>query len=321
MNSYKSGDMIKSKYKIIGILLTIISFIYIFYIILNYRFDTISFRKYSIFLLLLTLFIISIISIISLIISSFSWKYILEFLSQKKIKTKEIINVYLKSNISKYLPGNVMQFAARNFLGKKFDWDQKQIAYSSVIEIILSTLFTLFVLIVFFILNGKADLYRLSYIINYNYTYLFFSLSVLIIIGLLIWSIKKKTILIFKTNYKEIKKLLIKCFFVYILNFIISSSVIIVTFYFFTNISLSISNIIAITEASILAYFIGFIAIGSPAGIGVRESIMIILLLPICNPASILIPLAILRLTGIIGDVLAYFIIIIAGNKKKLFEN
>jgi len=308
--------MIKSKYKIIGILLTIISFIYIAYIILNYRYDTIPFHKYSLFLLISTFFLFTVINTITLFISSIIWKFILEFSSRKKINTKEIINVYIKSNISKYLPGNVMLYISRNFLGEKLGWDRKKILYSSLLELFLGTLFTFFIFIIFIVLSDKTDLNRLKLLINYNYIYLFILIAVFFIIGFLIWGIKSKKLqLLFSyAKFKEIKNLLLKCFSLYSINFIITSSIIIWVFYLYTEIPLSANNIILITGSSVIAYFIGFIAVGSPAGIGIRESIIIILLSPICNPASILIALAILRLTGIIGDVLAYFIIIILKN-------
>ena len=74
-------------------------------------------------------------------ISSAAWKQILEFLGGRKFFYAEIRNVYVRSNIAKYLPGNVMHFAGRNVLGKKFGFSQFDMALSTVIEVI-SLLFT-----------------------------------------------------------------------------------------------------------------------------------------------------------------------------------
>jgi hypothetical protein len=244
----------------------------------------------------------------------------LEFISRKKLNNKEIINVYLKSNISKYLPGNVMQYASRNFLGEKFGWDREKIIYSSALELFLGTLFTFILFIICIILTGKADLNRLSFLINKNYIYLFIFIAIIFNAGILFWGLKsKKLYLLFtKTNFREIKRLLLKCFSLYFVNSAINILIAIWVFYLYSETFLSLNNMILIAASTVIAYFVGFVAVGSPAGIGVRESIMIILLSPICNPVSILIALAVLRLTSIIGDVLAYFITIFFFRNKYL---
>ncbi|MFA6922753.1 MAG: hypothetical protein WC223_00730 [Bacteroidales bacterium] len=312
--------MIKSKFKYIGIIISILSLIYIYHVIKNSKFETIPFHKYSLILLISTFFLFSVINIISIFICSIIWKIILEFISRKKLNNKEIINVYLKSNISKYLPGNVMQYASRNFLGEKFGWDREKIIYSSALELFLGTLFTFILFIICIILTGKADLNRLSFLINKNYIYLFIFIAIIFNAGILFWGLKsKKLYLLFtKTNFREIKRLLLKCFSLYFVNSAINILIAIWVFYLYSETFLSLNNMILIAASTVIAYFVGFVAVGSPAGIGVRESIMIILLSPICNPVSILIALAVLRLTSIIGDVLAYFITIFFFRNKYL---
>lgn len=316
MDIEKQIDFVRSNLKPIGVILTIASLIYIAFIIKDSRFEIILVQNQSYFSLISTFIFIPALCVITLFINSFSWKLILEFLSQKPIGMIDIVNVYFRSNIAKYFPGNVLQYASRNFLGSKFHWDQKEIFFSSFLELLLNTLFIILVLsgFVFF---QKSDLNSLDVFINYKKIYLYITIVVIAFIGLLLWSKKSKQLnaFILKIRTKHVSVLLLKYFLFFILNFFIGSVLTIWVFDIYTNIPLTLSNTILIIEASTVSFFIGFIAIGSPAGIGVRESLMIVLLSSVGSPASILSALIILRITGILGDIIAYFFIVALAGK------
>lgn len=301
---------IKAKYKFIGISLTVISFVYIAFIIRNYDLNFEEIRNASTTSFFSIFIITPVLCAISIFISSVIWKNILDVISLKQTKQFEITEVYLKSNISKYLPGNVMQFASRNFLGIKFGWGQKEIAFSSILEIILSSCFTLIIFLIFIVLGMRTN-----NLINFNS---FFSLrnicifvSIILILGIVIIVIGKMRVQVFsvfsKIKLRSFLLFIVKYFLLSLFSFLISSIIIIWIFYLSTDILLNFANIINIIGASVIAYFAGYIAIGSPAGIGVRESVMIMMLTPLCSPGSVIIALVLIRFTGILGDILAYF--------------
>ena len=68
-------------------------------------------------------------------INAYVWKLYIDFFSQKRNDTRPIQKVYLKSNIAKYLPGNILQYADRNILGSQLGIGHKSIAAASVMEL------------------------------------------------------------------------------------------------------------------------------------------------------------------------------------------
>jgi glycosyltransferase 2 family protein len=303
-------EKIKSKFKFVGILLTVASLVYIIYVLSNYPVDISAIKSKSLTSLLCVFVAIPFISVLSLVIGSVTWRLILEFVSRKKVRQREVADVYLKSNISKYLPGNVIQYAARNFLGAKFGWGQKEVAFSSLLEIILSTMFTLVILGVLILMVPRiTDLGKLNLIISYKNVYILLTVAVVVVVAILLWRRVRKRIYSFylSIKFRDFAIFILKYFLVSFINFLIATFIVIWVFYLFANITLTYGNILIITGASVLAYFIGYVAIGSPAGIGVRESVMILLLTSVSDPGSVIIALALLRISGILGDILAYF--------------
>ena len=65
------------------------------------------------------------------------WGTALGLWRDANVRWTSVFLVYGKSQILKYLPGNVFQFAGRQVLGARRGWFQKSIAVASLIEIIL----------------------------------------------------------------------------------------------------------------------------------------------------------------------------------------
>ncbi len=83
------------------------------------------------------------------VIGAYTWKLILEFINGSPVPAGDVFQVYLKSNIAKYLPGNVMHFAGRNYLGNKLGWNHSEMAFSSFLEFVFGAGFTGFIIVLF----------------------------------------------------------------------------------------------------------------------------------------------------------------------------
>jgi glycosyltransferase 2 family protein len=310
-------EQIKKQFRFIGILLTIISFVYIIYIFYHFKIDFSIFQNKSILTYLLIFPAILIICVFYLFISSVIWKFILEFISQKKTTQSEITEVYFKSNLSKYIPSGIFQLVARNFLSKKFGWGQKEVAITSVMEIVLHICFTFFLLFCFLLFDIKFINDHFSFLnsfISYRNVYILIGLFILLtVILIILWSRFRKNISSFFSSLTKRKTILFisKYFMFTFLNFLLSNFMLIWIFYLFSGLPFTIENYIKLIESAVIAYFIGYITLGSPGGIGVSESIMVILLSGYCNPASVIVALIIFRLLCVIADIFAYFISIL----------
>lgn len=259
----------------------------------------------------LNLFIIivtgSIIALFSLFILSFAWKAALEYLGNTRIKFEEIWPIYLKANIGKYLPGNVMHYIERNLFATGLGLSQILIAIGSGLEIILIIIVALIISFVF--LNDKIFAVLTS-VLNIKLFYL------IIIIGILIFCIyllNPKKINIFWGEVKS-QNYSIKKFIGTVLKISLSYVVVLFSYGFcfalispcVFGISLDIKEFGYLISCYILAWLVGYCIPGAPGGIGVREFVLILLAETIIGDNNILIAVVIQRLFGVFGDILGY---------------
>jgi hypothetical protein len=69
-------------------------------------------------------------------VSAYVWKLTVELASGRSMRYREAISIYLRANIAKYLPGNVLQYAGRNYLGVRSGWTHLQLSLGSFLEVL-----------------------------------------------------------------------------------------------------------------------------------------------------------------------------------------
>jgi len=300
----------------VGYLITLISFYYLIRVILSFDFHLLTFKKN--FSSLGSILLLSMgYGLFILPIGSYSWKSIIEFLSQERISEKEAFRIYARANIAKYIPGNVMQYVGRNYLASKLGWRQSDIAFSSFIEITL-TIVTGFLLLFFLVIGGFVSIPAiLSLRINFK-LYPFYFLILMMVLLFLWFVYKKKGI---PETFKELKLrnsiiFSIKIFFIYSSMFITLSFFLIHIFYFVLDIPVKTEEILPIISSFIVSWFVSFVAPGVPGGLGVRESLIVLLLSPLYGPEKSLFASLILRFVTISGDIIAFLLTFLL--KKKI---
>ena len=293
--------------KIIGIIITLISFYYIVRVFLKINVNFLEFENPI--LVIFCIFSLSFVYIFLMYLNSFLWKLILEFLLDIKLSALEVSRVYLKSNIAKYLPGNIMHLAGRNFLGNKYGWKHSYIALSSVLEI-------LFVLIIGFTLSMLLTyrefvdfLVKLSHNPDYKFTLLIFSAVFLIAIfaGLLLLIKRREYINKFKKFFtKKFLFLFLKAIPVHIVTFFTLGLMLVIIYHFILGQPVGKSFILKIISAYIFSWIAGFITPGAPGGIGVRESVLLLMLSSHMGEANTLVAAMLHRLISLFGDFFSF---------------
>jgi len=102
--------------------------------------------------------------------------------------------------------------------------------------------------------------------------------------------------------------LLSKLFLIYSFTMLISGFFLTIIFYFVLQSSLSLSTFMIIVSAYTISWVAGYIVPGAPGGIGVRESILLLLLGQSFSGETALLAILLHRLTSIAGDIIAFFI-------------
>jgi len=210
------------------------------------------------------------------------WRLILAGLDEK-ITIKLSVAIFGVSQIAKYIPGNIFQFAGKQVLAVRHNLNSAKVAKSQFLEIILLLLsslpFSIYVGVYYFLEMGVA--------LSIFTSFLFF-LGASFIINRI------------STNFfRTFSSYMIFMFVSGLMFFLIVTSTIKV------NSTLSLDAFFLCSFVA--AWLIGFIMPGSPAGLGVRESILILLLFPVFRDQSLVFNAAILtRLVTVIGDLIFF---------------
>lgn len=278
------SDFIKKNMSSIKLFGKIFSFLAIIYVIYT-LYKIIQKIDYKIFDKNLYIFLIVsiIISICNIIAYAYSYMLLLRKTSKKKIAFNNIIDIYLISNIYKYLPSNVMHYFGRNTIAYKYHIEQKNVIKATIYEIINVILVTMvFSSLCYFIQN------RLYFVLP---IILFITIGIIYSIGL-----TKSFIIIFCTT--------------------IINNLIIVIIYNLLNQTSYLNEYYSISIYQSISWLAGFLTPGSPGGLGVKEYVLIKLgsgkftdLLPVVA--------VIHRIVLILSDLLSFTLIII---KQKIFS-
>lgn len=288
--------------KILGNILTILAVLFIVKKMMNLDID------YSILMSWKKIIGIGMLSIIYgmiILIYGWPWRNYIKIISKVKVNFKPVLYVIAKSNLMKYIPGNVFQYIGRNELAIKYNLKHRDVAMATIFDVI-TNLIAAAILGILFYFEGFCKV-----ILQYQ-TYLSIlcciGIAILTILLVFIWVknrtlVKQYVVLFWDKN--SIIKILLNLLF-YMVNMLINALMYIATLFYILGISLEMQQIYVIMGAYILAWIVGFVMPGAPGGIGIREAIMT-LLIPKGVPAEkILLGLVVYRLINILGDAIGF---------------
>lgn len=308
MGSYIQNSR-KSITKIIGYIATIISLIFIIKTFADMNVDWRQFQHPSRSLLILSLF--SVLFVLGYIALGYDWKLLLSFTSGEKIDTRLAIGIYLRANIGKYLPGNIMQFAGRNLLGSRMNIRQIDIVVSTFLEIALTAL-SAFLVVIIFAFRYLLDVANIV-LQNRIYFSIFWAvivICILIIVGVIVYHRKypncfEKYKYLFSLKFL---KVIFKVVPVYVGTMVLYGLISIGIIAWILGQPVAPENVVSAVALYILSWLAGFVIPGVPGGIGIREAISILLLSKIYSTDTVALAAVILRVATILSDILAFLV-------------
>ncbi len=229
-----------------------------------------------------------------------AWRDMLRIVSGKDVGI-EAIPIYLETVVMKYLPGNVFQFFGRHQLSKKSDLTHKEILLSNSLEILFLLLSVLILLVaggLFFDFSFHIFGYHLDRV------------KILILFLLLLMGVGSVLVVKGFGHYLLKQKRLIIMIWIKNTLFLIGSALtFIAVFYLLLGLHFELSAFFYMLFAAWLAWLLGFVVPGSPGGIGIRESVYVVLLPSVLHLSqeTILAGALYYRLVSIGGEALTYF--------------
>ena len=245
-----------------------------------------------------------VVQLTSLLLLAYAWRLILGYYVKPLPDIHKVICVYFKSNIMKYLPGNVGQYVGRQVFGISLGMTQAQLALSSFLEVGFTVL-SVFIIALIFGGDKVIEVYDTLHP-NDSYILIVIGIGILFVAAILLMTFRKhRTIIMVLELFKErnfwLRSLTILS--LYTVQFLVFNLVFALLVQL--NIQISTADIFIIIAASAISWFVGFITPGVPGGVGIRESVLL-LMLPMYPQEAILSAAIVQRVIMIIGDVLGY---------------
>jgi len=227
-------------------------------------------------------------ALISVFLGLAWWKMLLHLKPESEVDDDAVISpfwavyAYGYSQIGKYLPGNVLHFAGRHVLGMAAGYRHARLIYSTILELALllvsGLLLTLLLLPVLGLHHGLAALaYALVFVLVY--------------VGL---KLRSSIHLSHALALHSLFLLLTGILFVLVLALIDPAF------------DWSLRSAMLILAAYVLAWLIGMLTPGAPAGLGIREVVLLFLLGPIVNQSELLLAILLSRVVSLTGDLLFF---------------
>ena len=250
-----------------------------------------------------------VITIISLFLLSYSWMQPLQWLGNKKINFLNISSIYLRSNIGKYLPGNVAHYVERNLFAMNIGIRQVYIAISSGLECIIIVV-TAIGISVLFSYKELVRVFDSFGILKWIKIGLAAGVVLFVVLSIIFLHIPKV-----KNILKDIRSTAtIKSGFGVLIKMIVCDAIMLYgNGICFSIICWSISGTVIdakqfmyFINCYILAWVVGYCIPGAPGGIGVRELVIILLVQNTVNSDLVVLTALIHRIVTILGDLSGY---------------
>ncbi len=255
--------------------------------------------------------IVTLVYSMTVIFGGIPWTNVINALLNCKIRYTETMLIFTKSNVLKYIPGNIFQYVGRNELAVQKKIRHSDVALSTVIDVC----WNIFSIILIAVLLAGRSLY--AYIAQqYKFVWkeiiliLIAFLFLIILIFVFFRKKRKELIKMFKKIFSiKLAKALGGNFLFYAVQGIVNAGLYFVIFSIISGEQYSAQNVVLIMGAMLVAFVAGFITPGAPGGVGVREAVSLFLLGEITEESVILSGIVIMRVLSIIGDVFSFALV------------
>ncbi len=243
------------------------------------------------------------------VVGCIPWMVFAQSLSGKKIPFSSAMPVYTKSNVYKYLPGNVFQYVGRNKLAFDMNISHIDVACATILDILFCVFWTGVISVVLLgsRIAGLLEKYGGKILIIGAAGVISAAAAVIFVRIRFRNKLKEYLSRYSKAFEKENRKSLMAGIFYYLVSNIVSAAMYFVCLLLVMGNSASMAELMALTGAFMFAWIIGFVTPGAPGGIGIRESVMIF----VCGKAyqeRIILFVLVTRLASIAADLAAFAI-------------
>ena len=252
---------------------------------------------------------ISILYGLHMVVLCVPWKVFIRIFSGRNVPFTEAAWVLNKSNLMKYLPGNIFQFIGRNELAVRLNLRHADVAFATVCDLGLVVAVNLMLST---ILNWQGIT---AWFGKYGFSSLYFLLGILTAAGITIFflKMKRKNAATRNVMYEldtRLKKFLtwrslnniFACLLYLTLSALCIALLFLVILVKMLQVNIANHDIPVVLSAYMFSWVVGFIAPGAPGGIGIRETTLTLFLAGVVPIDDALLAAIIFRFISIIAD-------------------
>lgn len=231
------------------------------------------------------------------------WMHLINEFSEIDINIQESIKIYGRSQISKYIPGNFFHLPSRHIMGRQAGLEHVPLLAGAIFEIVGLILISSIISFVGFFVGNRQFFQPYWLILLF-----FFFICSPFFLNIAFSRIPKlREIGLHQKKLDEIYKILFSNWLAYLLFFLLTA-IILWTIIFGVMKSWFAVPIGIVFLAYATSWLAGMITPGAPAGAGVRETMLVLILAGFVGEANSVLIALILRIITVLGD--AYFYII-----------
>ncbi len=257
----------------------------------------------------------------ALYLVGYKWKVVLEFVGQVRVSNRDLMPVFFQSNIAKYIPGSIFEFAARNFLGNQLGWKQSDVLLSSFIETALSLAVFGSILLMSVAGNGTQLQKFIPALNDGGKMRLFFLIgtSFLSSAALLCYFNQRLRTIMLQLASWRFARMSLRFSAMTTLMFLLTALVFFGIMSVLSEGSLGASDLNFIMLAFFASNLVGSAVLVAPAGMGVREASLILLLSPHYGGTLATSAALAHRVISVVTDLLGYLLILPIKHRAKKF--
>jgi len=235
------------------------------------------------------------------------WRLLVQAISNVTLSYRTALPVFVKANLMKYIPGNIFQYVGRNQLAIDQKLPHLEVAFATMLDVGLTVL-SAGLISVIFLSSFVGELFRV-HLLEYT-VFIFLVLAVLLVLALLLFIFRKKIKVLFRQyrhffTGKTVAKIIISLAY-YLVVLLLSGLMFLVVLTFILGEQLPFVQGFQLITAYTLAWLVGFVTPGAPAGIGIKELVMVSVTGNLLSYQTIALAMVIMRILMIIADILAF---------------
>lgn len=213
--------------------------------------------------------------------------------------------VWGRANIAKYLPGNVLHFAGRQWLASRFHWPQANTAAASVLELALQVLMSCSIGVAGLLMSERLHLPSTS---AWLLPALLFSVTVLVVAffgdlkAARLPSVVRRILAALSLRHLRPFAGAVLLYGAFFIGFGLIGWLV----YSWLAEALDAALLPGVVAVVLLSWCAGLIVPGSPGGLGVREATMVLLGAPLLDHSSLVLTALLLRIVSTAGEALLF---------------